>query len=73
MEWISVKDKLPEYTNRIGNQRFVILILADKHGGVWPGDYTEGEFYIFGAKHSGVTHFMYFPKHPNEGGKNEFI
>ena len=63
MEWTSI-DKLPAYTTQIYGKRFVNLILADKDGGVWPGDYTDGKFIVFGVEHPNITHWMRYPEPP---------
>ena len=64
MGWISIKEKLPEYTTQIMGIKFANLLLADNSGGVWAGDYTEGKFYICGVEHPKITHWMLFPEPP---------
>jgi len=63
-------DKLPEYTTHIGGRRFVNLILADKDGRVWPGDYTEGKFMVLGVEHHHITHWMRYPEPPDNNQNN---
>ena len=65
-EWISVKDRLPEYTIQISGIEFIPVLIADSDGGVWAGDYTNDKFYVFGVCHPNVTHWMPFPKHPEK-------
>ena len=65
-EWISVKDRLPEYKIQISGIEFIPVLMADQDGGVWAGDYTSGKFYCFGIHHPNVTHWMTFPEHPEK-------
>ena len=70
MEWISVKKKLPEYSAQIRGNCFVNIILADNAGGVWPGDYTNGKFMVFGVEHPHITHWMPYPEPPDNKSFN---
>lgn len=62
--WVSVIDYLPEYEVQIRGVSFVNVLLADEDGAVWPGDYADGKFMVFGVEHPRITHWMYYPKHP---------
>ena len=65
MEWTPIKERLPEYSGRIGNVCIVNLLLADESGGVWPGDYTDGKFImVSGVEHKHITHWMPYPNAP---------
>jgi hypothetical protein len=65
MKWIAVEDGLPEYAAQVGGQSFVCVFMADKDGGVWAGDYTDGKFFLYGIEHPHVTHWMHYPDPPN--------
>ena len=65
MKWVSVKDHMPEYVIQISGVEYVPIIVADKDGSVWPGDYANGKFMVFGVHRLNITHWMYFPHHPN--------
>lgn len=59
MNWIKVEDKLPEYQAQISGNKFVNILMADRDGEVWAGDYTNGEFCVHGICHPYITHYRY--------------
>jgi len=65
VEWVPHTVK-PEYTTHFRGTRFVSLLLADSDGGIWPGEYEEGRFCVFGVEHQRIKYWAYYPKHPEE-------
>lgn len=74
MEWISVKDRLPEMPSEKVKEGFVqmqVLVLHDDEiQFVWYQP-DEKQFYdthgLFGTEVYGVTHWMPLPEPPKEG------
>lgn len=54
----------PKYSTRIGKKQFVNLLLLDNHGIVWNGDYTDGNWYIFGiqADVKNIAGYAHYPE-----------
>jgi hypothetical protein len=49
IRWYSPENP-PDYKFHVCGGRSVNIFIALVDGSVWPGDYTEGKFYVFGAE-----------------------
>ena len=68
VEWFPV-DTPPPYEFQVGGRPIAAsLILALDDGGVWPGDYTDGQWAVFGTQvpQTRVVAWCRFPRHPSE-------
>lgn len=63
-EWISVEDRLPEYTTQVRGSRFVIVIANCNGGGVGEAMYEEGVWTMLGGIPAPITHWMPLPDPP---------
>jgi len=64
MKWISVKDKLPEYTAHASCFEFVAVLASDGES-VFEALYEDGSWEIYGVKTNKITHWMPMPDPPN--------
>lgn len=64
-QWISVKDRLPNYEFEISGKRFVNVLVTDGKI-VGEGDYTEGVFNFLGVPFNNCSHWKPFPDPPQE-------
>lgn len=64
MHWIKVEDRLPEYKTQISGNEFVNVLMTDRDGEVWAGEYINGEFCVHGIRHPYITHWMPMPEPP---------
>lgn len=62
-QWISVKERLPEYKFHVGGSLAVNVLVSDGRM-VGEGDFTNGDFYFCGVKHPHITHWMPLPEPP---------
>ena len=60
MQWISVKDRLPEYTP------MVLAMCTDGYELAYYGIYGQGWANTLGTEHLNVTHWQPLPKSPEE-------
>ena len=66
MNWISVKDRLPEYTTRAGTSLFVSVLICLDTGFVGEGLYVNDGWELLGVYVTNVTHWMPLPEPPEE-------
>jgi hypothetical protein len=62
--WISVKDKLPEYTCHVGGVPFACVLICINNTLVSEGLFIDGHFEALGIEVSTVTHWMLLPDPP---------
>lgn len=67
MKWISVSERLPEYTCQAGGTQFAFAIVyCNGHGlSIREAMYSEGQWSIGGHDVSNVTHWMPMPDPPS--------
>lgn len=72
MEWISVKDRLPDYTCRVGRSRFATVFACINNKIVGEAAYEEGKWFFLGLQISSdqVTHWMPLPQPPKQEDTN---
>ena len=64
-EWISIKDKLPEYTTSVGGVPVVYVIAHFPPGLVTEAEYSNGEWRTLGVGvRPGPSHWMPLPDPP---------
>lgn len=62
--WVSVDERLPEYTAHASGRRFATVIACCGKGLVTEALYEEGKWLVFGVNTDGVTHWMPLPPEP---------
>ena len=67
IEWYPTSEP-PEYQVQAGGIETAFILIAHKDGVVFPGLYLNGKFFIFelDIECPHVTHWAYFPKHPEK-------
>ncbi len=64
--WISVKDKLPEYTCRAGSTPFTSVLVCVNNDLVSEALYIDGQWEVLGIITDKVTHWMPLPDPPTQ-------
>lgn len=65
MQWINVKDRLPEYQAYCGSERFAHVIVS-VNGCVGQGMFCNGRWEFLGLKNVAVSHWTPLPEPPSE-------
>lgn len=68
MDWISVKERLPEYTCRAGSETFthVLVSIGERPRLVTVGMYCNDIWEALNIKNVNVTHWMPLPEPPED-------